>query len=46
MPNGQPRRRMDVEKAKKEFGFEAKTTLEKGIKKTIEWYIKNYANIA
>lgn len=37
-PNGQPRRCLNTEKAKKEFGFEAKTNLEEGIKKTVEWY--------
>lgn len=36
-PNGQPRRCLNVEKAKKEFGFEAKTSLEEGLEKTIEW---------
>lgn len=27
----------------KEFGFRAKTIFEEGFKKTIEWYIFNYA---
>ena len=27
-------------KAKEEFGFEAKTTLEEGIQKTYEWYLQ------
>ena len=40
-PNGQPRRCLDVSRAKKEFGFEAKTTFEEGLKKTIEWCGKN-----
>jgi GDP-L-fucose synthase len=39
-PNGQPRRKLDSSKAKK-FGFKAKTTFEEGLKKTIDWYIKN-----
>lgn len=38
-PDGQPRRSLDVSKAKKEFGFSAKTKLEEGLKKTIEWYL-------
>ncbi len=38
-PDGQPRRRLDIIKAKKEFGFEAKTQLEPGLKKTIDWYL-------
>ena len=40
-PNGQPRRCLDVSKAKEEFGFEAKTNFKEGLKKTIEWYLKN-----
>ncbi len=39
-PNGQPRRRLDVSRAKKEFGFKAKIDFERGLKKTIEWYQK------
>lgn len=38
MPNGQPRRRLDVSKAKKEFGFEATTDFDEGLKKTVAWY--------
>jgi GDP-L-fucose synthase len=37
-PDGQPRRCLDTSKAKKEFGFEARTDLREGIKRTIEWY--------
>lgn len=37
-PDGQPKRRLDVSKAKNEFGFEAKTSLEEGLEKTINWY--------
>lgn len=40
-PNGQPRRRLDVSKAEKEFGFKAKTDFIKGLGKTIQWYEKN-----
>jgi GDP-L-fucose synthase len=40
-PDGQPRRSLDTSKALKEFGFKAKTSLEEGLKKTIEWYQKN-----
>ncbi len=43
-PNGQPRRKLDVSKAEKEFGFKAKTDFEKGIKKTVDWYIKYKKN--
>ena len=37
-PDGQPRRCLDVSKAKEEFGFEAKVDFREGLKKTIEWY--------
>jgi len=37
-PDGQPRRRLDITRAEKEFSFKAKVTLEEGLKKTIEWY--------
>lgn len=33
-----PKRLIDVTKAKKVLGFEAKTSLEEGVKKTIQWY--------
>jgi GDP-L-fucose synthase len=39
-PDGQPRRRLDINKARKEFGFEAKTDLRDGLKETISWYKK------
>jgi GDP-L-fucose synthase len=40
-PDGQPRRKLDVSLAKKEFGFVSKVSFEQGLKKTIDWYIKN-----
>ncbi len=40
-PNGQPRRRLDTSRAKELFGFESSTTLESGLKTTVDWYIKN-----
>jgi len=40
-PDGQPRRRLDVSKAKEYFGFEAKTSFDEGLKATIDWYIAN-----
>ena len=45
-PDGQPRRMLDVSRAKKEFGFNAKINFEEGLKKTVEWYIKNRKNCA
>lgn len=40
-PDGQPRRKLDVTKAKNLFGFAAKTSLSEGIDATIDWYLKN-----
>ena len=40
-PDGQPRRCLDVLKAKKVLGFEAKTNLYNGLIKTINWYKEN-----
>jgi len=37
-PNGQPRRAVDTSRAMKDFGFQAKTPLEDGLRRTIEWY--------
>jgi len=39
-PNGQPRRMLDTSRAQKLFGFRAKTDFDKGLKKTINWYLK------
>lgn len=39
-PDGQPQRLLDVQRAKKEFGFTAKISLKEGLKKTIDWYKK------
>ncbi|MCX6706117.1 MAG: NAD-dependent epimerase/dehydratase family protein, partial [Candidatus Woesebacteria bacterium] len=39
-PDGQPRRRLDVSLAQKEFGFKAKTDFNTGLKNTIDWYLK------
>lgn len=40
-PDGQPRRRVDASRARELFGFEAKTPLEDGLRRTIEWYRDN-----
>lgn len=37
-PAGQPRRNCDTTKAKEKIGFIAKTTLDNGLRNTIEWY--------
>ena len=41
MPNGQPRRKLDVSRAEKEFGFRSTTTFEDGLRETIRWYEAN-----
>jgi len=41
-PDGQPRRCLDVTKAKQILNFSAKTSLEDGLKQTIDWYLKNH----
>lgn len=40
-PNGQPRRALDVSRAKEFFGFSAKMDFETGMKNTIDYYIAN-----
>ena len=37
-PNGQPRRRLDVSRARERFGFVARTGFEQGLDETIAWY--------
>ena len=43
-PDGQPRRMVDATLAKKEFGFKAKTDFKVGLKRTIDWYLKENQN--
>jgi GDP-L-fucose synthase len=38
MPNGQPRRQLDITRARELFGFEAHTELRDGLARTIAWY--------
>ncbi|MCB9150120.1 MAG: GDP-L-fucose synthase [Caldilineaceae bacterium] len=40
-PNGQPRRKLNIERAKEFFGFEATTKFEDGLRETINWYKSN-----
>jgi len=40
-PDGQPKRKLDVSKAKEEFGFQSETSFKEGLAKTIEWYKEN-----
>ncbi|MDX6470001.1 MAG: GDP-L-fucose synthase [Gaiellaceae bacterium] len=38
MPNGQPRRSLDVSRAETLFGFRARTALREGLERTVAWY--------
>ncbi|MGI6250573.1 MAG: GDP-L-fucose synthase family protein [Anaerolineaceae bacterium] len=40
-PNGQPRRKLDTQRAKERFGFEAQVPFEEGLRRTIAWYEEN-----
>ena len=42
-PNGQPRRCISIERARKEIGFEPKIDLDDGLKQTIDWYVSNFS---
>ena len=44
-PNGQPRRRLDVSKADRRFGFRARTPLREGIERTVAWYRSAVAGV-
>lgn len=37
-PNGQPRRGLDVSRAKEYFGWQAQVPFEEGMRRTIEWF--------
>ena len=37
-PNGQPRRKLDVTRAERLFGWQARVSLEAGLRRTIDWY--------
>ena len=40
-PNGQPRRGLDVTRAKEYFGWQAQVPFEEGMRRTIEWFKEN-----
>ncbi len=44
-PNGQPRRCLDVRRARELFDFEAQTPFEEGLRRTIAWYKEHRAEI-
>ncbi|MGE0642120.1 MAG: GDP-L-fucose synthase family protein [Nitrospira sp.] len=44
-PNGQPRRCLDVSRAKQLFGFHAHHRLRDGLKKTVQWFQANRQSV-
>ncbi|MGB7873229.1 MAG: GDP-L-fucose synthase [Anaerolineales bacterium] len=44
-PNGQPRRGLDVSRAKEYFGWQAQVPFEEGMRRTIEWFKENRQRI-
>ena len=40
-PNGQPRRGLDVSRAKEYFGWQAQVPFEVGMRRTVEWFKEN-----
>jgi hypothetical protein len=40
-PNGQPRRCLDVTRARERFGFVAPTSFEEGLRRTVQWYLEH-----
>jgi GDP-L-fucose synthase len=38
-PNGQPRRKLDVSRARERFGFQATTPFDEGMRKTYAWLV-------
>jgi GDP-L-fucose synthase len=45
-PNGQPRRSIDATRARRLFGFEARTPLREGIERTVAWYRSAVAGVS
>jgi GDP-L-fucose synthase len=37
-PDGQPRRKLDTSRALREFGWQARTSFEDGLRETVDWY--------
>jgi GDP-L-fucose synthase len=44
-PNGQPRRGLDVTRAKEYFGWQAQVPFKEGMRRTIEWFRENREKI-
>jgi GDP-L-fucose synthase len=45
-PNGQPRRQLDVSRARERFGFSANISFAEGLAGTVTWYREHAADIA
>lgn len=43
-PNGQPRRALDISRARQYFGFQAQVDFEEGLRRTIAWYRQHRAH--
>ena len=43
-PVGQPRRCLDVSRAREKLGFVARTTFDEGLRKTVDWFVKHRAD--
>ena len=44
-PNGQPRRGLDVSRAKELFGWSAQVPFEEGMRRTIQWFKENRSKV-
>jgi GDP-L-fucose synthase len=44
-PNGQPRRGLDISRAKEYFGWSAQVPFEEGMRRTIDWFKANREKI-
>jgi GDP-L-fucose synthase len=44
-PNGQPRRSLDVARARAEFAWEARTGFDEGLRRTIAWYRESLVGV-
>ncbi len=45
-PDGQPRRKLNAERARREFGFTAQVDFTLGLRRTIEWYLSEGVHLA
>jgi nucleoside-diphosphate-sugar epimerase len=45
-PDGQPRRCLDVTRARERLGFEAAVELEDGLRRTVAWYLDSRLRVS